>query len=84
MISPMFGRIALKYLNSVLEDKMREYYQMPEPYLHGMLDVGDENYIYWNVSGNPKGKPALLLHGGPWSETYGPVVNWLTKHVSHK
>ncbi len=61
----MFGRIALKYLNSVLEDKMREYYQMPEPYLHGMLDVGDENYIYWNVSGNPKGKPALFLHGGP-------------------
>jgi proline iminopeptidase len=38
-----------------------------EPYDHGMLDVGDGYRIYWETSGNPQGKPALLLHGGPGS-----------------
>jgi proline iminopeptidase len=30
-----------------------------------MLEVGDGNTIYWEVSGNPAGKPAIALHGGP-------------------
>jgi proline iminopeptidase len=38
-----------------------------EPYDHGMLDVGDGHQIYWEVSGNPDGKPAVVLHGGPGS-----------------
>ncbi|MFF5207536.1 prolyl aminopeptidase [Streptosporangium sp. NPDC000396] len=36
-----------------------------EPYEHGMLDVGDGNLVYWETCGNPAGKPALFLHGGP-------------------
>ena len=36
-----------------------------EPFASGMLPVGDNNVIYWEASGNPKGKPALHLHGGP-------------------
>jgi proline iminopeptidase len=32
-----------------------------------MLDVGDGQRIYWEVSGNPAGKPAVALHGGPGS-----------------
>lgn len=36
-----------------------------EPYAQGMLDVGDGNSLHWECSGNPQGKPALLLHGGP-------------------
>lgn len=38
-----------------------------EPSAHGMLAVGDGNQIYWEVVGNPAGKPALALHGGPGS-----------------
>ncbi|WP_200305119.1 prolyl aminopeptidase [Streptomyces adelaidensis] len=38
-----------------------------EPYDHGMLDVGDGNRVYWEVCGNPQGKPAVVLHGGPGS-----------------
>ncbi|MET9846772.1 alpha/beta fold hydrolase [Streptomyces ossamyceticus] len=38
-----------------------------EPYGRGMLDVGDGNHVYWEVCGNPRGKPALVLHGGPGS-----------------
>jgi proline iminopeptidase len=32
-----------------------------------MLDVGDGHEMYWEESGNPSGKPAVLLHGGPGS-----------------
>ncbi|WP_371672207.1 prolyl aminopeptidase [Streptomyces sp. NBC_00289] len=38
-----------------------------EPYDHGMLDVGDGNQVYWETCGNPRGKPAVVLHGGPGS-----------------
>lgn len=36
-----------------------------EPAVSGLLPVGDGNEIYWEASGNPDGKPALYLHGGP-------------------
>ncbi|MGW1891890.1 prolyl aminopeptidase [Streptomyces sp. NPDC002004] len=38
-----------------------------EPYERGMLDVGDGNHVYWEACGNPRGKPAVVLHGGPGS-----------------
>jgi proline iminopeptidase len=44
---------------------MRTYYPEIEPYDTGMLDVGDGQSIYWEVSGNPDGKPVVFLHGGP-------------------
>ncbi|PJI86692.1 prolyl aminopeptidase [Luteimicrobium subarcticum] len=40
-----------------------------EPYASGMLDVGDGAQIYWEASGNPLGKPAVFLHGGPGGGT---------------
>lgn len=40
---------------------------LTEPYDQGMLDVGDGQSIYWEVSGDPSGKPAIALHGGPGS-----------------
>lgn len=36
-----------------------------QPFLHGLLDVGDQQEIYWEASGTPHGEPALFLHGGP-------------------
>ena len=42
-------------------------YPSVEPYQTGMLDVGEGNEIYWETCGNPDGKPALVLHGGPGS-----------------
>ncbi|HLH26311.1 MAG TPA: prolyl aminopeptidase [Chloroflexota bacterium] len=38
-----------------------------EPYASGMLAVGDGHRVYWECCGNPNGKPALYLHGGPGS-----------------
>ena len=48
---------------------MRTLYPAIEPYDTGMLDVGDDQLIYWEVSGNPDGKPAVFLHGGPGGES---------------
>lgn len=44
---------------------MRTFYPEIDPYETGMLDVGDGQSIYWEASGNPDGKPAVYLHGGP-------------------
>ena len=46
---------------------MAELYPPIEPYDHGILDAGDRNLVYWEVCGNPNGKPALVVHGGPGS-----------------
>ena len=44
---------------------MRTLYPEIEPYDQGMLDVGDGQRIRWELCGNPDGKPAVFLHGGP-------------------
>mgnify|MGYP001187986762 CR=1 FL=1 len=36
-----------------------------EPSQQGLLKVSELHSIYWERSGNPKGKPILILHGGP-------------------
>jgi proline iminopeptidase len=46
---------------------MRGLYPEIEPYDAGMLEVDDGNRVYWEVCGNPAGKPAVVLHGGPGS-----------------
>lgn len=38
-----------------------------EPYASGHLEVSDGHRLYWESSGNPAGRPALFLHGGPGS-----------------
>ena len=43
----------------------RTLYPAIEPYKSGHLDVGDGHRLYWELCGNPQGKPAVFLHGGP-------------------
>ena len=38
-----------------------------DPHDRGMLDVGDGQRVYWERCGNPDGRPAIFLHGGPGS-----------------
>lgn len=40
-------------------------YPQFEPFKSGHLDVGDGHKLYWELSGNPDGKPVVFLHGGP-------------------
>ncbi|HEX5185069.1 MAG TPA: prolyl aminopeptidase [Allosphingosinicella sp.] len=44
---------------------LRTLYPPIEPYKSGHLDVGDGHSLYWELCGNPDGKPAVFLHGGP-------------------
>lgn len=46
---------------------MSGIYPQIAPYEHGKLEVGDGNLVYWEACGNPRGKPAVMLHGGPGS-----------------
>lgn len=43
----------------------RDLYPAFDSYADGMLDVGDGHKLYYDVSGNPDGIPAVFLHGGP-------------------
>jgi proline iminopeptidase len=36
-----------------------------EPYASGRIKVSPVHEIYWEECGNPDGKPAILVHGGP-------------------
>jgi proline iminopeptidase len=44
-----------------------EPYPPVEPFAQGFLEVGDDNLVYWEASGNQHGKAALAVHGGPGS-----------------
>jgi proline iminopeptidase len=46
---------------------MAELYPRTRPYAHGLLEAGDGNAVYWETCGNPDGKPAVIVHGGPGS-----------------
>src|SRR5881227_745753 len=46
---------------------MTDLYPEIEPYEQGFLEVDDGNLVYWEICGNPHGKPAVVLHGGPGS-----------------
>ncbi len=40
-------------------------YELAKPFQTGFLQVCDLHNIYYEVGGNPEGKPAIVLHGGP-------------------
>lgn len=55
-------------------------YPTMRAHAEGMLDVGDGHQVYWQVGGNPDGKPAVVLHGGPgsgcapgWARVFDPA-----------
>ncbi len=43
----------------------RTLYPELQPYNHGFLRVSEIHQIYYEECGNPQGKPAVFLHGGP-------------------
>ncbi|MFI7101375.1 prolyl aminopeptidase [Streptomyces sp. NPDC050161] len=57
---------------------MTDRYPPIEPYDQGMLDVGDGNLVHWEVCGNPRGKPAVVVHGGPGSG----CGTWARRHFA--
>jgi proline iminopeptidase len=50
-------------------DARRTLYPPIEPHRTGMLPVSGGHALYFEESGNPAGKPAVFLHGGPGGGT---------------
>lgn len=48
-----------------MTSSLRTLYPPIEPFETGMLPVGEGHEVYWEVCGNPEGKPVVFLHGGP-------------------
>jgi proline iminopeptidase len=48
-----------------VKDPLTWHYPPIEPYNTGRLKVSDLHEIYFEESGNPRGKPVVFLHGGP-------------------
>lgn len=48
-----------------MENGNRLLYPEIEPYTTGTLKVSELHKLYYEECGNPKGKPAIFLHGGP-------------------
>ncbi|NUT00061.1 MAG: prolyl aminopeptidase [Sphingomonas sp.] len=49
----------------MITQERRTLYPEIQPYETGHLDVGDGHRLYWELCGNPDGKPVVFLHGGP-------------------
>jgi proline iminopeptidase len=47
----------------------RGFYPELEPHKTGRLKVSDLHEVYYEVSGNPNGKPVVFVHGGPGGGT---------------
>lgn len=52
-------------MRNLLHEGRRDLYPPIEPYDAGFLQVSALHRIYYEQCGNPHGKPALVLHGGP-------------------
>ena len=47
----------------------RQLYPITKPFNSGFLPVPGGHEIYYEESGNPRGKPAVFVHGGPGAAT---------------
>lgn len=55
---------------------MAQQFPDVEPYDSSLLDVGDGHRMYWECCGNPDGRSALYLHGGPGSGSSPSARRW--------
>ncbi len=52
-----------------MSSELRALYPQVEPFASGMLKVSELHTLYYEQSGNPHGKPAVFVHGGPGGGT---------------
>jgi proline iminopeptidase len=47
-----------------------DWFSVPKPFAEGDLKVSELHTIHYELCGNPKGRPVMVLHGGPGSGSY--------------
>jgi proline iminopeptidase len=50
---------------TIVQEKMRGFFPAREPHSRGRLRVSPLHDLYYEESGNPNGRPVVVLHGGP-------------------
>jgi len=63
------GKVKAKAAMKPAARKAGDFYPPIKPYSTGFLKVSPLHDIYYEQSGNPKGKPVVFLHGGPGGGT---------------
>lgn len=53
------------------------------PYKTGYLQVSDLHKIFYQLGGNPHGKPVMMLHGGPGSGCYPTLFRYFNPEKFH-
>ena len=69
--------ISLK--NAYIVSEIKTLFENIEPYSTGYLEI-DGHEIYYEECGNPHGKPAVFLHGGPGGGGSTKVRGFLTQN----
>jgi proline iminopeptidase len=64
-----FDRLPFHNAKMIQSVGRRELYPAIEPRKTAYLDVGNGHRLYYEESGNPEGKPVVVLHGGPGAGT---------------
>jgi proline iminopeptidase len=61
------GKEVLSISGGIVAPLVADSFLYPElePYNAGRIEVGDGHLMYFEECGNPKGKPAVFVHGGP-------------------
>jgi len=57
------------HISTARSSALRTLYPPIKPYGSGYLRVSEVHEIYYEESGNPRGKPAVFVHGGPGGGT---------------
>lgn len=65
----VIGSATLRREPSSKGGPLKRLYPPTKPYASDYLRVSDTHEIYFEECGNPRGKPALFLHGGPGGGT---------------
>ena len=54
-----------------------------KPYDTGYLQVSELHQIFYQLGGNPKGKPVMVLHGGPGAGCTPQYFRYFNPRVYH-
>ena len=60
----------------VADDGLATLFPASEPFESGFLRVSELHQIHYQLHGNPKGKPVIVLHGGPGVGCYPRLVQY--------
>jgi proline iminopeptidase len=78
----IIGLVILISTGNTGTDEMEMWPEL-SPYKTGYLQVSDLHRIFYQLGGNPGGKPVMVLHGGPGGGCYPSLFQYFNPEVFH-